>query len=582
MYKPPALREDLEFLRDCKEVYDHAQTLGTTVVKKASQALWEQCQSLRLVALEQLESIQTARYQYRPLDRSRQEIRLLTLEPGSGTSTLRCTLEHAFLDANPPPYYETISYVCGDPSKKRTILLNGHGVRAMATSESALRRMRLQDKPRTLWVDSICIDQDNIDERGHQVGMMYQIYSLTFRNLVWLGPYDDTMSEAVTAMDAILQEIAAETRDYADFNELLVDHNNTERYSEIPLSSTVDFLAFLRLLDNPWFSRLWIVQEASLAPSSMCHYGELELPLMSILRSARWLVHKWYQLPETPPSTLQHLYYAASISDSADKTYGRFHTRVVFSVMLNLLHQFGHMRTFDRRDRVFSILGLWQMFTETAMLPGVLQPDYNLSVGEVFESTIRYTIVESGRLAPLEKISAPPIEGRDASWPSWLPAIDRGALVDNEPYHLRAGVFGVDNKVPVILKKDSQRPNDLIVSGVLLGSIVRVTPAVALGMHVSQFQALVACLEHLGCDETRISLVLPGGVSRGTRIAHHEALRGYQSFKAYLEEYGSFPCLPRDLPSSASGEDKSASRYWQATNEIALRRAVFYTATGYM
>jgi len=175
----------------------------------------------------------------------------------------------------------------------------------MATSEAALRRMRLRDKSRTLWIDSICINQYDTDERGHQVGIMYQIYTNTFRNLIWLGPYDNTLARSIHAMETILQELIIETRNYADFKGIVFDNGKyVLQFSNIPLSKTVDCPAFLRLLDNPWFSRLWVVQEASLAPSSICHYGEFEVPLLNILRSARWLQHKWYQLPSVPKSAL--------------------------------------------------------------------------------------------------------------------------------------------------------------------------------------------------------------------------------------------------------------------------------------
>lgn len=229
----------------------------------------DRCQTPNSDALEQPEPTGTTRYQYRSLDRSRQEIRLLTLEPGSGTDIIRCTLKHAFLDATPPPLYENISYVCGDPSNKNTILLHGHETQAMETSEAALRRMRLPDKPRISWIDSICIDQNNTDERGHQVGIMRRIYGTTSQNLVWLGPYDNTIAESINAMEVMLQEVAIEARDYADFGKFSFENDRFPRFSKDRVSNTVGCLALLRLLDNPWSTRLWIVQEASLAPSIM-------------------------------------------------------------------------------------------------------------------------------------------------------------------------------------------------------------------------------------------------------------------------------------------------------------------------
>lgn len=588
MYKLPP--DERIFPRAYKKVREDVQAFGTKVITTTLRALGKRRRTPGPVPLEELESTGSAPYGYRSLDRSRQEIRLLILEPGSGTDIIRCTLKQAFLLATPPPIYETISYVCGDPSDKTIIQLNGNEVQAMATSEAALRRMRLRGKPRTLWIDSICIDPNNTEEKGHQVGMMCQIYTKTFRNLVWLGPCSPAMAESINAMESILQEIAVETRDYADFKELLFDEKGKFSFSRKPLSGNVDYLAFLLILDIPWFSRLWIVQEVSLAPTSICYCGDLEVSFTDILRSAMWL-HKWYQMPEPSPLTYDRLYYAMSIFDTADKTYGRLRIRGLRSVMLNLMVRFGDMRTFDRRDRVFAILGIWQMFTETKMLPSVLEPDYNLSVVEVFKIYVRYAFEESADLWTLEWISEPSREMQDASWPSWLPAIDRRSLFERDgPLEMHGDLFYVDDTVPMILGKDSGRPNDLVVSGVLLDIISEVSPTFTPSTTSSEMLTLMADLECPRCEsrveiavgdlETRVSLVLLGGAFQGAHVTHQEVLQGYRSYKAYLEEHGSFPDMPRDVPSSASDDEKSISEYWDNLRATARYRAVFHTGTG--
>jgi hypothetical protein len=393
-------------------------------------------------------------------------------------------------------------------------------------------------------------------------------------------------------MEAILQEIAVETRDYADFEELLFDKNRCLLYSRKSLSGNVDCLAFLRILDIPWFSRLWIVQEVSLAPTSMCHCGDFEVSFTDILRSAMWLHHKLDQMPKITRSIIGHLSNALSIFDAADKTYGRLQIRGFSSLMLNLLSRFRHMRTFDRRDRVFALLGLWQMFTETKMLPDVLEPDYNLSVDEVFKIYIRYAIEESAGLYPLEWIYEPLREMRNASWPSWLPCIDHDPFKKNEPISMSGDLFHVDDRDPMIIKKDFERPNDLIVSGVLLDRISGISAAITPGTTASEMPTSLADLERprreswagtaVGDLETQVGLVLIGGESRGVRATHREALQGYRSYKSYLEEHGEFPHGPRYLASSATHDEKSTSQYRYDLVRTARYRAVFHTTTGHM
>jgi hypothetical protein len=93
----------------------------------------------------------TAGYSYRPLNRDRKEIRLLTLEPGYRGTTIRCTLKHAFLDECPIPHYETISYTCGDPALRSRIMLHDIPTDVPTSSEVVLRRMRRPTARRVLW-----------------------------------------------------------------------------------------------------------------------------------------------------------------------------------------------------------------------------------------------------------------------------------------------------------------------------------------------------------------------------------------------------------------------------------------------
>jgi hypothetical protein len=233
-------------------------------------------------------------YEYKPLDRMRKEIRLLILEPGFGDSMLCCTLQYASLDTLTPPHYETTSYVCGDQTIKATINLHGSEVEVPATSEAVLRCMRFQDKARTLWIDAICIDQNDIEERGHQVGMMYEIYTQTSHNLIYLGSNDDNMPKVLESMGATLREMSVETRDYVDFEEMLFESWGTLQYSNAPFSFNIDQSGLVEFFQNSWFSRLWVVQEASLAFESTCYIGRYHTPLAPVLRVARWLLYNLY------------------------------------------------------------------------------------------------------------------------------------------------------------------------------------------------------------------------------------------------------------------------------------------------
>ncbi|KAL8732243.1 MAG: hypothetical protein Q9181_004030 [Wetmoreana brouardii] len=155
-------------------------------------------------------------YQYEPLkyqDEECVEFRLLTLYPGTKDSRVRATLWHTSL--HQPPLYEALSYVWGNPmceedgtpvnatnlDMPRFIRLDNHSFAVGQNLHSALQHLRHESKPRTLWVDALCIDQDNMYERGRQVRIMDQIYAEASLVLAWLGEADD---DTDTAMDAIM------------------------------------------------------------------------------------------------------------------------------------------------------------------------------------------------------------------------------------------------------------------------------------------------------------------------------------------------------------------------------------------
>ncbi|ETS07232.1 HET-domain-containing protein [Trichoderma reesei RUT C-30] len=112
------------------------------------------------------------------LDSVQEEIRMLHLECGSGSSLPQCTLHRVSLRSDPPPKYEALSYTWGDENDRREIAVNGYIVDVTVNLYSALRRLRLENETRVLWIDALCINQTDLDERSQQVQLMRNIYTL--------------------------------------------------------------------------------------------------------------------------------------------------------------------------------------------------------------------------------------------------------------------------------------------------------------------------------------------------------------------------------------------------------------------
>ncbi|KAM5357299.1 hypothetical protein ACJZ2D_016410 [Fusarium nematophilum] len=101
-------------------------------------------------------------------------IRLLMLHPRQEGSEVRCTLQTTHLSAYPT--YTALSYEWGEAENQSTITLNGRQVRVRVNLWRFLSRLSHMHNDRVLWVEAICINQDNISERNQQVQLMAQIY----------------------------------------------------------------------------------------------------------------------------------------------------------------------------------------------------------------------------------------------------------------------------------------------------------------------------------------------------------------------------------------------------------------------
>jgi hypothetical protein len=115
-------------------------------------------------------------------------IRLIELQPRSASGTPHYTIQHTRLSNR--PYYEALSYMWGPPAPLKPIQINYNTTHVRENVWSALNHLRLDSEPRHLWIDALCINQQDTLERNHQVGQMGRIYREAQRVVVWLGESD--------------------------------------------------------------------------------------------------------------------------------------------------------------------------------------------------------------------------------------------------------------------------------------------------------------------------------------------------------------------------------------------------------
>lgn len=94
------------------------------------------------------------------------EIRLLTIQPGKLGDEIHCALHHASLDGLSE--YTALSYTWGDPTNKKSIILGGLQMEVTQNLNDAIQHLRHESATRVLWIDALCINQNDIAERGKQ------------------------------------------------------------------------------------------------------------------------------------------------------------------------------------------------------------------------------------------------------------------------------------------------------------------------------------------------------------------------------------------------------------------------------
>ncbi|KAF3055180.1 Heterokaryon incompatibility protein 6, OR allele [Daldinia childiae] len=200
-------------------------------------------------------------YQYKslettPLTTRNPHLRILRLSEGEPGDPLHGGLLIASIENTETMLeYEAISYTwaneAGDSKRCRPLYLDNNWYRLPITEncEAALRRFRYRKKARYLWVDSICINQEDGDEKREQVGLMPEIYSRARNVLVYLGKGSKYTSDAMFALNS--------------------DEQSSKRYGED--GQYINEIKWLFSL--PYFSRIWIIQELALARDASFYHG---------------------------------------------------------------------------------------------------------------------------------------------------------------------------------------------------------------------------------------------------------------------------------------------------------------------
>ncbi len=335
---------------------------------------------------------------YQTLDSSRHEIRLLTVKVDE-SPIITCTLTTvSLMDVLS---FKALSYNWGREKAPQLLLLDGEEMEITANLDQALRQLRHENHG-LLFIDALCINQNNNSEKSEQVMLMKEIYSRATEVIAWLGPAEHHSDDAMELMKIFgnsgpkREMTPGLAGGYISTEECFADN--------VALWDAVDVL-----LGRNYWQRTWILQELALAKTVVLRCGTKSAAFED-LHAIYSVIGRWADSPDVRELTLRaaHLYSIALLLSLRDLDGMNKDGMPMTSILAESQDQL----VSDLRDKVYGLLG---MASDALILVPLLS--YDISEAEVYTHLTRSLIVNSKRLAYIHHKS--PFGKSSLEIPSW-------------------------------------------------------------------------------------------------------------------------------------------------------------------
>ena len=361
-------------------------------------------------------------FRYNELLAHDETIRLLQIAPSTNLDSsvpLECSILKTRLEL--APVYTALSYTWGNDVATASLSIDGLSFMIRPNLHSALLALRYVSLKRILWVDAICINQDDAIEKEYQVGLMRKIYQQASNVTIWLNTYDDEIGEAFAFIrqlqgsnivadvsgGAFEQKIAQ--RPWKTGNTLPIQGGNSRN-----LHVRHTFLTILtKIFTQDWWSRIWVIQEVAVSQLALIRCGHTSLPWMDLVY---FLGH--FPIQDMPRDVLELRYLRQSFQ-GIDTAREMVLNKLPIP-LLSLLMRFRAFSSHDARDKVYALLGLAER-DPMGILEHVLRSNYTTSIEYTYKATVQFCVTVNHSLDILstagQRIDKP-------DWPSWIPSWD--------------------------------------------------------------------------------------------------------------------------------------------------------------
>lgn len=385
--------------------------------------------------------------------------RYIVLQPGFHEEELKCILRTARIaDAQ----FDSLSYVWGDATRSHMIQCGTDVLRITSSLSRVLKSIRQPDKPVSLWADGICINQDDLAEKGHQVGLMAKIYRAAQRVLIFIGSDDDGQGPAVCSLLNEVDEKIVEISQTVDMSWDSFPFPDEDD----PLLSDLRWKALHSLLGQKWFDRGWVVQEAALASDSEVLWGKSRFEWDKLMRVYVWLSTRALSPYDAFVFNDVLINAHKNVYLDTHEEFGRaFHGESAWGSMsiLSTLNNAKELDLSDPRDRIYAFLELPQHLDQHVWV----KPNYSMSHLEAYRRFATQYLTVSNNVEILEYVSHDETSPFEA--PSWIPRWDintwslgRGSIASSVSHSYEGTV-----SEPVVMEDGSLKVYGVIIDKVL-------------------------------------------------------------------------------------------------------------------
>ncbi|ETS78119.1 hypothetical protein PFICI_10181 [Pestalotiopsis fici W106-1] len=263
-----------------------------------------------------------------------------------------------------------------------------------------------------IWIDALCINQGLIEERNHQVGMMNKIYSSAFFVWIWLGE-DEAVMRGLNMIHAMMKLTRKKWGD--EFDPIDPKEEHMRHFLRTPyqldgelLGPESCFKILDSLFDNPYFKRVWVLQEATAIPARTFVFVTVaHVPWAWIIVADRFR-QLWRKIYPTGQNGSLPQIWANLIQQKLiqPRTPSLVSKHLLYDLFINTYEEFNAT---DLRDKLFALIGLSAEGNGSqGTIPDLIQPDYSKSLSQVFIDFTRFCIMHGRGLEVLSLLCGGP------------------------------------------------------------------------------------------------------------------------------------------------------------------------------